>query len=117
MRLLLVAPVAGGERVLEAVGDDARLDGQLQVEVLAAVDELLRVDAHLLRQVPEEPADGRGSGVEHGRGEEGVEGEEGRACGRKRERRATRERGRGSRGKSLPTEEGAACNTGEGKRE
>ena len=51
MRLLLVAPVSGGERVLEAVCDDARLDGQLQVEVLALVDELLRVETDLLRQI------------------------------------------------------------------
>ena len=55
MGLLHVAPVACGQRVLEAVRDDACLDGQLQVEVLPPVDELLGVDADLLQQVLEHP--------------------------------------------------------------
>ena len=53
MSFLLVAPVAGGQRVLEPVSDDARFDGQLKVEVLALVDKLLRVEANLFGQVAE----------------------------------------------------------------
>ena len=49
MSLLLIAPVAGGQGVLEPVRDGLGLDGQLQVEVFAFVDELLRVHSHLLK--------------------------------------------------------------------
>ena len=39
--LLLVDPVARGQGVAQAVRDDPRLDGQLEVEVLALVNELV----------------------------------------------------------------------------
>ena len=39
--LLLVVPVARGQGVALAVRDDPRLDGQLEVEVLTLVDELV----------------------------------------------------------------------------
>ena len=41
MSFLLISPVASGEGVAQAVTDDSCLDGQLQVEVLALVDELV----------------------------------------------------------------------------
>ena len=40
---LLVAPVASRQRVLETVGDDSRLDCQLQVEVFSTVNKLLSI--------------------------------------------------------------------------
>jgi len=55
MRLLLVAPVAGRQRVLETVGDDPRLDCQLEVKIFSTVDELLSIQTYLLRQIPEQP--------------------------------------------------------------
>lgn len=53
MGLLDVTPVPRGQRVLQAVGDDSCLDGQLQVEVFSSVNELLGVDADLFQQVLE----------------------------------------------------------------
>lgn len=50
-----VAPVASGQRVLESVWDDARFDGELQVEILPSVYELLSVDSDLLQQVLKHP--------------------------------------------------------------
>ena len=58
--LLPVAPVARGEGVAQAVRDDPRLDGQLEVEVLALVDELLRIHPHLLHQFLQKPAEQEG---------------------------------------------------------
>lgn len=49
MSFLLVTPIACGERVAEPVGNGPGLDGQLQVEVLPFVDELLGVHPHLLQ--------------------------------------------------------------------
>lgn len=51
MGLLLVTPVAGSQRILETIGDNARLDGKVKVEVLTLVDELLSIHSHLLRQI------------------------------------------------------------------
>ncbi len=48
MSFLLVSPVAGGEGVAQPIGYGPGLDGQLQVEVLPLVDELLCVHPHLL---------------------------------------------------------------------
>lgn len=53
MGLLDVTPVPCGKRVLQAIGDDACLDGQLQVEVFPSVNKLLGVDADLFQQVLE----------------------------------------------------------------
>ncbi len=57
MSLLLVSPVAGGQGIAQSVGDDASLHGQLEVEVLALVDELLRIHSHFLHEVAEETAE------------------------------------------------------------
>jgi hypothetical protein len=48
MSFLLVSPVAGGEGVAQPIRYSPRLDGQLQVEVLPLVNELLGVHSHLL---------------------------------------------------------------------
>ena len=58
--LLLVAPVARRQGVLEPVRYRARLYGQLQVEVFPLVDELLGVHPHLLHEVSEEAAEEEG---------------------------------------------------------
>ena len=47
MGLLLVAPVPGGEGVVEALRDRRRLHADLQVEVPVLVDVLLRDQPHL----------------------------------------------------------------------
>lgn len=39
-RLLLIAPVAGGERVFESVGDCVGFDGRVEVERLLSFDAL-----------------------------------------------------------------------------
>ena len=57
MCLLLVSPVTRRQRVFESVCDDPRLDGQLQVEVFASVDELLWVEPNLFGQVSEQAVD------------------------------------------------------------
>ena len=50
---LLISPVAGGKGILEPVGDDASLNGQVNVEVFTAVNKLLRVHAYLFGEVAE----------------------------------------------------------------
>ena len=57
MGLFLVAPVARGQRVLEAVRDGAHLEGQLHVEVFALVDKLLSVESHLFDERPEKTSE------------------------------------------------------------
>ncbi len=48
MSFLLVSPVTGGEGIAQPIGYGPGLDGQLQVEVLPLVDELLGIHTHLL---------------------------------------------------------------------
>jgi hypothetical protein len=55
MGLLLVTPISCGQRIAQTVGDNFSFDGQLQIEVLSSVDELLRVHSHLFQQVFEQP--------------------------------------------------------------
>jgi len=52
---LLIAPVTSRQRVFQTVGNDSRLNCQLEIEVFAAVNELLSVHSYLLCQVPEQP--------------------------------------------------------------
>ena len=52
--LLLVAPVTRGQRVLETVRNNTRLDGQLQVKVFPTVNELLGIDPYFFGQILEE---------------------------------------------------------------
>lgn len=56
MSFLLVSPVTSSQRVLETICDNSLLYGQLQIEVLSSVDELLGIDSHLFVDVSEQPA-------------------------------------------------------------
>lgn len=53
MGFLHIPPVACGQGVLEAVRNDAGLNGQLKIKVLPPVNKLLCIDPDLLQQVLE----------------------------------------------------------------
>ncbi|RNA27888.1 hypothetical protein BpHYR1_036544 [Brachionus plicatilis] len=68
MRFLLVAPVAGRQRVLEAVGYDQRLDRHFHIERLTFVQVVLGIGLHLFdesaKEAPEEEGKKRTGQVE-----------------------------------------------------
>lgn len=53
MGFLHIPPVACGQGVLEPIRNDAGLNGQLKIKVLAPVNKLLCIDPDLLQQVLE----------------------------------------------------------------
>lgn len=51
MSFFYISPVSSSQGVFQAIRDDSGFNGQLQIEVLPSVDELLSINSDLLQQI------------------------------------------------------------------